>query len=120
MTELAKNTEDASIEQLIQMADDLRHLEEELVQIDPERQPLPPFEEDVIEKKKRTVSRRKKGSTSKTAAAEMDSFVPEGDWEVDESSVDMLDLLEQNAPAHRKISLSTIEPAKSLHSGEEE
>jgi hypothetical protein len=120
MTELAKNTEDASIEQLIQMADDLRHLEEELVQIDPERQPLPPFEEDVIERKKRTVSRRKKSSTSKTAAAEMDSFVPEGDWEVNESSVEMLDLLEQNAPAHRKISLSTIEPAIPSPSGEEE
>jgi hypothetical protein len=50
----------------------------------------------------------------------MDNFVPEGDWEVDESSVEMLDLLEQNAPAHRKISLSTIEPAIPSPSGEEE
>ena len=120
MTELAKHTEDASIEQLIQMADDLRHLEEELVQIDPHRQPLPPFEEDIIEKKKRTVSRRKKDRTSKTAVVGMDSFVPEGDWEVEESSVDMHNLLEDDAPAHRKISLSTIESAKSSLSGEEE
>ena len=59
MMALAQQTPDASIEELIRIADELRRLEEELVEIDPERGPLPPFEED-SEKKRRTVGRRRK------------------------------------------------------------
>ena len=119
MAQLAQHTSTASIEELIQIADDLRHLEEELVEIDPERGPLPPFEEDVIERKKRSVGRRKKNK-SKTEATKLDSFVPEGEWDVDAASVDMLDLLEPTAPSQRKISLSTITAVDASPSGEEE
>lgn len=119
MAQLAQHTSTASIEELIQIADDLRHLEEELVEIDPERGPLPPFEEDVIDKKKRSVVRRKKNKV-KTEASKLDSFVPEGEWDVDAASVDMLDLLEPAALAQRKISLSTITAVDAPPSGEEE
>ena len=119
MAQLAQHTSTASIEELIQIADDLRHLEEELVEIDPERGPLPPFEEDVIERKKRSVGRRKKNK-SKTEATKLDSFVPEGEWDVDAASVDMLDLLGPTAPSQRKISLSTITAVDASPSGEEE
>jgi hypothetical protein len=119
MAQLAQHTSTASIEELIQIADDLRHLEEELVEIDPERGPLPPFEEDVIEKKKRSVVRRKKNKV-KTEASKLDSFVPEGEWDVDAASVDMLDLLEPAALAQRKISLSTITAVDAPPPGEEE
>ena len=119
MAQLAQHTSTASIEELIQIADDLRHLEEELVEIDPERGPLPPFVEDVIEKKKRSVGRREKNK-SKTEATKLDSFVPEGEWDVDAASVDMLDLLEPIAPSQRKISLSTITAVDASPSGEEE
>ena len=73
----------------------------------------------MIEKKKRSVVRRKKNKV-KTEASKLDSFVPEGEWDVDAASVDMLDLLEPAALAQRKISLSTITAVEAPPSGEEE
>jgi hypothetical protein len=116
MIQLAEQTSEASIEELIQIADDLRRLEEELVEIDPEREPLPPFEEDV-EKKRRTVGRRKKKPVADPQEA-LDSYVPEGEWDVDAANIDMMDLLEDEPV--RKITLSTISPATITPLGEEE
>ena len=116
MIQLAEQTSEASIEELIQIADDLRRLEEELVEIDPEREPLPPFEEDV-EKKRRTVGRRKKKPIADPQEA-LDSYVPEGEWDVDAANIDMMDLLEDEPV--RKITLSTISPATITPLGEEE
>ena len=116
MIQLAEQTSEASIEELIQIADDLRRLEEELVEIDPEREPLPPFEEDV-EKKRRTVGRRRKKPVVDPQDA-LDSYVPEGEWDVDAANIDMMDLLEDEPL--RKITLSTISPATLTPSGEEE
>ena len=116
MIQLAEQTSEASIEELIQIADDLRRLEEELVEIDPDREPLPPFEEDV-EKKRRTVGRRKKKTAIDPQEA-LDSYVPEGEWDVDAENIDMMDLLEEEPV--RKITLSTIAPATIAPLGEEE
>ena len=118
MMALAQQTPDASIEELIRIADELRRLEEELVEIDPERGPLPPFEED-SEKKRRTVGRRRKKPEVKPEQA-LDSFVPEGEWDVDASTIDMLDLLDEDPMPMRTISLSTLTPVESSRSGEEE
>ena len=118
MMALAQQTPDASIEELIRIADELRRLEEELVEIDPERGPLPPFEED-IEKKRRKVGRRRKKTDIKQEQA-LDSFVPEGEWDVDASTIDMLDLLDEEPTPLRAISLSTLTPVVSSPSGEEE
>ena len=117
MMALAQQTPDASIEELIRIADELRRLEEELVEIDPERGPLPPFEED-IDKKRRKVGRRKKPDIKPEQA--LDSFVPEGEWDVDASTIDMLDLLDEEPTPLRAISLSTLTPVASSPSGEEE
>ena len=73
----------------------------------------------MIEKKKRSVGRRKKNK-AKTETAKLDSFVPEGEWDVDAASVDMLDLLEPTSLSQRKISLSTITAVDASPSGEEE
>jgi hypothetical protein len=120
MMDLAQQTSEATIEELIQIADDLRHLEEELVEIDPERGPLPPFEEDVIESKKRSVGRRKNPPKNDPIPSELDSFTPEGEWDVDAGSVDMLDLLDNTEKSQRKITLSTISAVQSKPDGEEE
>jgi chromosomal replication initiation ATPase DnaA len=119
MIALSEQTSEASIEQLIQIADDLRHLEEELVEIDPDREPLPPFEEDTV-KKKRKIGRRKKATPVEKNISDLDSFTPDGDWDVDASNIDMLDLLEDEPQEHRKIKLSTIATVQSSTLGEEE
>ena len=48
MVELAQRATTADIEELIVIADELRSLEERLVELDPDREPLPPFEEDTV------------------------------------------------------------------------
>ena len=119
MMALAEQTSGASIEELIQIADDLRHLEEQLVEIDPDREPLPPFEEDEV-KKKRTIGRRKKSTPRPDSMADLDSFVPEGEWDVDAANIDMMDLLEDTPEQHRRIKLAAIHAVASSDQGEEE
>ena len=48
MVVLAQRAVEADIEELIAIADELRALEERLVELDPEREPLPPFEEGTL------------------------------------------------------------------------
>ena len=50
----------------------------------------------------------------------LDSFVPEGEWDVDAATIDMLDLLDEEPTPMRAISLSTLTPVASSPSGEEE
>lgn len=119
MMALAEQTSGASIEELIQIADDLRHLEEQLVEIDPDREPLPPFTEDEV-KKKRTIGRRKKSTPRSDPVADLDSFVPEGEWDVDAANIDMMDLLEDTPEQHRTIKLATLHAVPSSAQGEEE
>ena len=106
MFELAQKAGEADIEELILIADELRYLEEKLVEIDPKREPLPPFEED---KKQRKVPKRSKGKSKRTVARRapkrkkelpdedfeksLDSFEPEGEWDIKADDVDMNDLL---------------------------
>jgi len=107
MLELAQKAGSADIEELIAIADELRHLEEKLVEIDPTREELPPFEEDA---KPRRVAKRRKGKskrkvtrrTPKTVVvkntdsyeASLDSFEPEGEWNIQAEDIDMTDLLD--------------------------
>jgi len=106
MLELAQKAGDADIDELILIADELRYLEEKLVEIDPKREPLPPFEED---KKQRRIPKRSKGKSKRRAVRRapkrnraqvdqdfeksLDSFEPEGEWDIVAEDVDMNDLL---------------------------
>ncbi len=106
MLELAQKAGDADIDELILIADELRYLEEKLVEIDPEREQLPPFEED---KKQRRIPKRSKGKSKRKAVRRapkrnrvqadedfeksLDSFEPEGEWDIEAEDVDMNDLL---------------------------
>ena len=71
---LAERTSNASIEGLIGIADELRALEHELVAIDTERDELPEFIEDDYDD-------------------ELDSYVPDSDWNVDSSQISVDELL---------------------------
>jgi len=109
MLELAQKAGSADIEELIAIADELRHLEEKLVSIDPTREELPPFEEDA---KPRRIAKRRKGKskrkvtrrTPKPVAANntdsyeesLDSFEPEGEWNIQAENIDMTDLLDES------------------------
>ena len=73
--------------------------------------------EEDVEKKRRTVGRRKKKPVADPQEA-LDSYVPEGEWDVDAANIDMMDLLEDEPV--RKITLSTISPATITPLGEEE
>ena len=113
---LHERTPDASMDELITIADDLRALEESLVEFDPEREPWPQMEEDSIPKKvRRKVGRRKRKSLEKA----LESHEPEGEWNIDAQSVDMLDLLE-GEKAIRTVRLGRIKAVNSLIPGEEE
>jgi hypothetical protein len=106
MLELAQKAGDADIDELILIADELRYLEEKLVEIDPKREPLPPFVED---KKQRKIPKRSKGKSKRKAVRRapkrnrvqadedfeksLDSFEPEGEWDIEAEDVDMNDLL---------------------------
>ena len=106
MLELAQKAGDADIDELILIADELRYLEEKLVEIDPEREQLPSFEED---KKQRRIPKRSKGKSKRKAVRRapkrnrvqvdedfeksLDSFEPEGEWDIEAEDVDMNDLL---------------------------
>jgi hypothetical protein len=52
--------------------------------------------------------------------ADLDSFVPEGEWDVDAANIDMMDLLEDTPEQHRRIKLAAIHAVASSDQGEEE
>ena len=110
MLELAQKAGSADIEELIAIADELRYLEEKLVAIDPTREELPPFEEDA---KPRRVAKRRKGKSKRKVTRRtpkkvvvkntdsyeqsLDSFEPEGEWNIQAEDIHMTDLLDDSA-----------------------
>jgi chromosomal replication initiation ATPase DnaA len=110
MLELAQKAGSADIEELIAIADELRYLEEKLVVIDPTREELPPFEEDA---KPRRVAKRRKGKSKRKVTRRtpkkvvvkntdsyeqsLDSFEPEGEWNIQAEDIHMTDLLDDSA-----------------------
>lgn len=110
MLELAQKAGSADIDELIAIADELRYLEEKLVAIDPTREELPPFEEDA---KPRRVAKRRKGKSKRKVTRRtpkkvvvnntdsyeqsLDSFEPEGEWNIQAEDIDMTDLLDDSA-----------------------
>ena len=112
LLDLANRTSDASMEGLIGIADELRALEHELVSIDPNRGELPEFLEDDI-------------------TDTLESFVPEGEWDINESQVSVDDLLIDESvkipiegvlePHPEGVKqTSTLTPVANVLSGEEE
>jgi hypothetical protein len=102
------------------IADELRAMEGNLNEFDPEREPWPKMEEDEIssnsnKKQRRKVSRRKATPSVKT----LESHEPEGEWNIDSQDVDMLDLLDEGEST-RMIRLGRIQTIDNLLLGEEE
>ena len=110
MLELAQRASDASLEDLILIADDLRELEQKLVEIDPEKEPLPEFVEAKLIRKP-AKRRRKKQRTAKTSILKvssnissiLDSHEPEGEWNLDDANVSIDDLLDSNLDQSNSI-----------------
>ena len=121
------------------IADDLRELEHKLVEIDPEREPLPEFVEAKLIRKP-AVRRKKQRKTSSNIlkvssniSSILDSHDPDGEWDIDSSEVSAEDLLESNESnslvkigdtlePHPEgiISTSSLTPKSVLLTGEEE
>ena len=118
MVVLAQRALEADIEELITIADELRTLEERLVELDPEREPLPPFEDDVPTKRERKAVRRRKGGATKHVDENLESFEPEGEWNIDGTGISAEDLLDET-PEKNVVHLARLRPRKVLM-GEEE
>ena len=104
MVTLARRAVEADIEELIDIADELRVIEERLVELDPDRQPLPPFDTDE--------------ATLSDDGATLDEYEPEGEWNIDGTGVEPEELLEDSAEK-TVVHLSRIRP-RSVLVGEEE
>ncbi len=101
MLSLAQRASTASLEDLIIIADDLRDLEHKLVEIDPEKDPLPEFVEAKLIRKpaKRRKKKQRKSKPIKISSnvtSILDSYEPAGNWDIDDSEVTANDLLESN------------------------
>ena len=120
LVDMYDRTPEASMDELILIADELRAMEGNLNEFDPEREPWPKMEEDEIssnsnKKQRRKVSRRKATPSVKT----LESHEPEGEWNIDSQDVDMLDLLDEGEST-RMIRLGRIQTIDNLLLGEEE
>ena len=113
--DLSERTSEASIEELIHIADELRKMESNLIEFDPDREPWPEMEEDSVRNERRKANRRKPSKV----VDPLDSHEPDGEWNVDSRSVDMMDLLDES-PQPRKIRLGRIRPVQTMQTGEEE
>jgi chromosomal replication initiation ATPase DnaA len=115
LVDMYDRTPEASMDELISIADELRAMEGNLTEFDPERDPWPEMEEIQVAKKGRTVGRQKAVPTSEA----LESHEPKGEWNIDAQNVDMLDLLEGGTPT-RMIRLGRINTPAKLVQGEEE
>ena len=113
--DLSERTSEASIEELIHIADELRKMESNLIEFDPDREPWPEMEEDSVRNERGKANRRKPSKV----VDPLDSHEPDGEWNVDSRSVDMMDLLDES-PQPRKIRLGRIRPVQTMQTGEEE
>ena len=112
---LSVRTSEATIDELITIADELRLMEKNLVDFDPDREPWPEMKDDEPAQEKRRIGRQK----TKPRDDLLDSHVPEGEWNIDARNVDMMDLLDENDEIH-KIQLGRIKKIARLVAGEEE
>lgn len=118
MVELAQRASNADIDELITIADELRDLEERLVELDPMRDPLPAFDEEPQQvPKKRRFGRRKRSQSSTSEA--LDSYEPEGVWNVQAEGIEASDLLEGDDEPLNVVRLARLRPV-SVMLGEEE
>ena len=104
LVNLTERTPEASMEELIKIADELRAMEGHLTEFEPEREPWPEMEEDEILNLRRKVGRRKAKST------ETRLETPQPDTEG--ASVDK--------KITRKIRLGRVHSTNTLVTGEEE
>ena len=122
MVVLAQRAVEADIDELITIADELRALEERLVEIDPDRAPLPPFEDDAPPRERRVPRRRRSGrkgaSKPVPVSTDLDDYEPEGEWDIDGSGIEAEDLLEED-DAPRLVHLARLRP-RTVLVGEEE
>ena len=122
MVELAQRATTADIEELIVIADELRSLEERLVELDPDREPLPPFEEDTVPRRHRRASRRSSSNRSSSVPRtdeSLDEFEPDGEWHIDGADIQAEDLLEAPIEEKQLVHLARLRP-KQILQGEEE
>jgi len=121
MVVLAQRAVEADIDELITIADELRELEERLVELDPDRAPLPSFE-DASSERQKARKRRKPGRRRASADAEetgsLDTYEPDGEWNIDGTGIEASDLLEEE-PAGRVVHLARLHP-RTVLVGEEE
>ena len=121
MVLLANRAADADIEALIEIADELRVLEERLVELDPDRAPLPPIEPDEVVQERRKIGRVKSTSPTHSEAIDpLDDYTPDGEWNIDGTGISAEDLLDDPAEkAYTIVHLGRISP-KNVLVGEEE
>lgn len=118
MVELAQRASSADIDELITIADELRDLEERLVALDPTRDPLPAFDEEPRQvPKKRRFGRRERTQSSTSEA--LDSYEPEGEWNVQADGIEASDLLEGEEEPLNIVRLARLRPV-SVMLGDEE
>ena len=118
MVALAQRASNADIDELITIADELRDLEERLVALDPMREPLPAFDEEPQQApKKRRFGRRKRKQPSTSEA--LDSYEPEGEWNVQAEGIEASDLLEGEDEPLNIVRLARLRPVNVML-GEEE
>ncbi len=118
MVALAQRASNADIDELITIADELRDLEERLVALDPMREPLPAFDEEPQQApKKRRFGRRKRKQPSTSEA--LDSYEPEGEWNVQAEGIEASDLLEGEGGPLNIVRLARLRPVNVML-GEEE
>ena len=115
LVDMYDRTPDASMDELILIADELRAMEGNLNEFDPGREPWPEMEEDEVPKKGRAIGRRK----APLSVTPLESHEPEGEWNIDSRDVDMLDLLD-GGDTTRKIRLGRIHSPVKMVPGEEE
>jgi hypothetical protein len=116
MVVLAQRAVEADIDELITIADELRTLEERLVELDPERKPLPVFEDEPVRNRRTPV--RRKNRTKGSNHEGLDTYEPDGEWNIDGTGIEADDLLEDE-PEKVNIRLSRIHP-RTVLVGEEE
>lgn len=116
MVVLAQRAVEADIDELITIADELRMLEERLVELDPEREPLPLFEDEPVRNRRTPVRRKNRAKESNQDG--LDTYEPDGEWDIDGTGIEADDLLEDE-PEKVNIRLSRIYP-RTVLMGEEE
>ncbi|HJM55651.1 MAG TPA: DnaA/Hda family protein [Poseidonia sp.] len=118
MVLLAQRAANADIDTLIGIVDELQVLEEQLVELDPEREPLPPLEPDDKGAKRRKIGRVKSSQPDSVEA--LDDYVPDGEWNIDGTGISAEDLLDDTtSKPYTLVHLGRIRP-KEILVGEEE